>query len=147
VFQNEPVQPTWYEKKLWHMYDCTDYAVNLFNLPTVAYSGEIDRQKQAADMMAKAMDVEGLQLTHIIGPKTGHSYHPEARAEVNRRIDAIMARGRDRLPRRVKFQTWTLRYNESHWVHRRLAAALGTWPRRGRIDGRRHPRETKGSPP
>ncbi len=53
VFQNETVQPTWYEKKLWHLYDCTDYAVNLFNCPTVAYSGENDRQKQAADMMAE----------------------------------------------------------------------------------------------
>jgi hypothetical protein len=37
VFQSESVQPTWYEKKLWHLYDCTDYAVNLFNCPTVAY--------------------------------------------------------------------------------------------------------------
>ena len=36
------LQPTWYEKKLWHWYDCTDYAVNLFNCPTVAYSGEND---------------------------------------------------------------------------------------------------------
>ena len=35
VFQNETVQPTWYEKKLWHLYDCTDYALNLFNCPTV----------------------------------------------------------------------------------------------------------------
>ena len=53
VFQNESVKPTWYEQKLWHLYDCTDYALNLFNCPTVAYSGEVDRQKQAADMMAR----------------------------------------------------------------------------------------------
>ena len=57
IYQNEKLQPTWYEKKLWHWYDCTDYAVNLFNLPTVAYSGEIDRQKQAADVMAKGSSV------------------------------------------------------------------------------------------
>ena len=56
VFQNETVQPTWYEQKLWHLYDCTDYALNLINCPTVAYSGERDRQKQAADMMAKALE-------------------------------------------------------------------------------------------
>ncbi len=78
VFQNEKVQPTWYEQKLWHMYDCTDYALNIYNLPTVAYSGEIDGQKQAADIMAKAMKKEGLELTHIIGPKTGHSYEKGA---------------------------------------------------------------------
>jgi hypothetical protein len=116
VFQNEPVQPTWYEQKLWHLYDCTDYAVNLFNLPTVAYSGEIDRQKQAADMMAKALAAEGMELTHIIGPKTAHAYHPQAKVEINRRIDAIAAKGRDPLPEQVRFTTWTLRYNRSHWV-------------------------------
>ena len=79
VFQNEKVTPTWYEQKLWHLYDATDYAVNLFNCPTVAYSGEVDRQKQAADMMAKALGAEEIELTHIIGPKTAHAYHPQAR--------------------------------------------------------------------
>jgi dienelactone hydrolase len=116
VFQKEKVQPTWYEKKLWRLYDCPDYAVNLFNLPTVAYSGEIDRQKQAADVMERALKKEGINLVHIIGPKTGHSYHADARREINRRIDAIAELGRDRLPRKVKFQTHTLRYNRSFWV-------------------------------
>src|SRR5947207_3704892 len=90
VFQREKVQPTWYEQKLWHLYDCTDYAVNVFNCPTVAYSGEIDRQKQAADMMAKAMKAEGIELTHIIGPKTAHAYERGAKEEDNRRIDSIV---------------------------------------------------------
>jgi hypothetical protein len=110
------VKPTAYEQTLWHMYDCTDYAINLFNLPTVAYSGEIDGQKQAADLMEKAMKEEGLVLTHIIGPKTAHAYEPEAKKEVARRIDEIVAKGRDPLPKHIKFSTWLLRYNESHWV-------------------------------
>jgi pimeloyl-ACP methyl ester carboxylesterase len=116
VFQNEPVQPTWYEQKLWHLYDCTDYALNLYNLPTVAYSGEIDKQKQAADMMAAAMKKEGLSLEHVIGPKTGHRYHPQAKQEVNRRIDSIAARGRNPVPESVRFTTYTLRYNRSFWL-------------------------------
>ncbi|HLF94598.1 MAG TPA: prolyl oligopeptidase family serine peptidase [Planctomycetota bacterium] len=116
VWQRDPVKPTAFEQTLWHMYDCTDYAVNLFNLPTVAYSGEIDGQKQAADIMAKAMKLEGLELTHIIGPKTAHAYEPEAKKEVAKRIDEIVAKGRDPLPKHVKFTTWMLRYNESHWV-------------------------------
>jgi acetyl esterase/lipase len=116
VFQNEKVEPTWYEKKLWHWYDCPDYAVNLFNLPTVAYSGENDRQKQAADVMARALKKEGIDLVHIIGPKTGHSYHPEAKKEIDRRLDEIVAKGLDRRPKHVKFQTYTLRYNRSFWV-------------------------------
>jgi dienelactone hydrolase len=116
VFQNEEVKPTWYEKKLWHLYDCTDWAMNLYHCPTVAYSGENDRQKQAADMMAKALEAEGIKLVHIIGPQTGHSYHPDAKKEINRRIDSIMKMGRDQVPSDIRFTTWTLRYNQMHWV-------------------------------
>ena len=39
VFQKETLQPTWYEKKLWHLYYATDWAENIFHCPTVAYSG------------------------------------------------------------------------------------------------------------
>lgn len=116
VFQNEKLKPTDFEQKLWHLYDCTDYAANLYNLPTVAYSGETDKQKQAADIMAEAMKKEGLELVHIIGPKTGHSYEKVAKEEVAKRIDEIMAKGRDPLPKKIRFTTWTLQYNESHWV-------------------------------
>ncbi|MBL8798138.1 MAG: prolyl oligopeptidase family serine peptidase [Planctomycetia bacterium] len=133
-FQNEKVQPTWYEKKLWHWYDCTDYALNLVNCPTVAYSGEIDKQKQAADAMARALKAEGIELTHIIGPKTGHSYHPDAKREINRRIDSIVEYGRQQTPFEIKFTTWTLRYHqlawlsidglEEHWERARVNAEL-----------------------
>ncbi len=116
VFQNEKMQPTWYEQALWHQYNATDYALNFFNLPTVAYSGEIDAQKQAAAAMAKAMTAEGIELTHIIGPQTKHAYHAASRQEINRRIDTIAARGRDSLPREVRFTTWTLRYNTCSWI-------------------------------
>ncbi len=108
--------PPWYVQRLWHLYDVTDYAANLFNCPVVAYSGGIDPQKQAADLMSAAMAAEGLELVHIIGPNTGHKFEPGAKAEVARRVDALMEKGRDPLPRRVRFTTWTLRYNQQDWV-------------------------------
>ena len=116
VFQNEEVRPTWYEKKLFHLYDCTDWAINLSQCPTVAYSGAKDRQKQAADMMAKALAAEGIDLVHIIGPDTEHKYHPESKVEINRRIDAIAKLGRPELPKSIHFVTYTLRYNKMRWV-------------------------------
>jgi dienelactone hydrolase len=131
VFQQEKVQPPWYEQKLWHLYDCTDYAVNLFNCPTVAYSGEIDRQKQAADVMAKALAAEGITLTHIIGPRTAHAYERHAKAEVERRVSSIVRRGRDRVPRRIRFTTWTLRYNRCLWL---TVDGLGQHWERARVD-------------
>jgi pimeloyl-ACP methyl ester carboxylesterase len=116
MYRNETVQPTEWEKKLWHLYDATDYAANLFNLPTVAYSGEIDKQRQAAEMMTKAMKAEGLDLIHLIGPGTAHKYHPETKKEVAKQIDALAAKGRPAGPARVKFTTYTLHYNHSYWL-------------------------------
>ena len=116
VFQNEKVEPTWYEKTLWHLYDCTDYAANLLQCPTVAYSGELDGQKQAADVMDEALRAEEVRLTHIIGPATKHAYHPEARKEVERRLDSIAAAGRKRVFRSVDFVTYTLKYDKMSWV-------------------------------
>jgi len=132
VFQNETLHPTAYEQKLWHMYDCTDYARNLFNVPTVAYSGEKDIQKQAADKMEASMKKEGLTLVHLIGPGTGHSYHAETKKELNRRIDEIVARGRNPVPPTISFTTYTLRYNRCFWL---LLQGLERHWERARVNG------------
>jgi len=111
-----PAQPPWYVERLWHLYDVTDYAANLFNCPVVAYSGEIDAQREAAELMNRAMAREGIDLVHIIGPKTAHKFEPNAKEEVARRVDAIMEKGRDPMPKKVRLTTWTLRYNNMAWV-------------------------------
>jgi len=116
TFQNETLKPRSWEKTLWHWYDCTDWAINLFNCPTIAYSGEVDKQKQAADMMVKAMDQAGLNLVHIIGPGMGHKFHPDSLAEIESRLATIADRGRVKTPRTVRLTTWTLRYNRMNWV-------------------------------
>jgi dienelactone hydrolase len=124
-FQGESLQPQPWERKLWNLYDSTTVAGNLFNCPTVAYSGEIDKQKQAADLMAEALKQEGMELTHIIGPKTAHSFEKEAKAEVVGRIDRLAGLGRRTIPLDSRFTTWTLKNNrtpigtidalEEHW--------------------------------
>jgi hypothetical protein len=115
ALSKEP-KPACFEQKLWHLYDATDYAANLFNLPTIAYSGELDKQKQAADIMARAMQAEGLELAHLIGPGVEHKYEPKTKLELARQFDALMARGTDPWPERVRLTTWTLRYNRNKWV-------------------------------
>ena len=132
-FQKETLTPTWYERKLWRMYDCVDWAANLSQCPTVAYSGEIDIQKQAADIMEQALEKEGIDLVHIIGPKTAHRYHPEAAKEVERRFASIARKGRERFPRRIRFVTYTLKYDRMGWV---TVDGMGTHWERARVDGR-----------
>lgn len=116
VFHKETLAPTWWETKLYHLYDATDWASNLWHCPVIAYSGELDSQKQAADIMAAALRKEGMELVHVIGPKTKHSYHPEARNEVERRITVLADRGRESLPENIRFVTYTLRYNRCGWI-------------------------------
>ncbi|RCS54425.1 hypothetical protein DTL42_04585 [Bremerella cremea] len=116
VFQKETLEPTWYEKKLWQWYDCPGYAENLFNLPTIAYSGEIDIQKQAADVMEETLAKEDMPLTHIIGPQTKHSIHADSKKIISAKLDALAEVGRDTMPRRIQFATFTLRYPQMFWV-------------------------------
>ena len=139
IYQNETLKPTWYEVKLWHLYDSIDYAVNIYNVPTVAYSGEIDGQRQAAEMMTKAMAAEGLKLTHIIGPKAGHFYEKNAKVDVANRIDAFVAQGNDIAPESIKFTTWTLKYNTIKWL---TVDAMGEEWERARVDADLQPSST-----
>ena len=115
-FQKEKLNPTWYEKKLWHLYDCPDYATNLIHCPTVAYSGEIDIQKQAADIMEAALKERNIDLVHIIGPKTGHKIYPDSKKQIEQKMTALAKPGRKRNPLQVHLETYTLKYNKMHWV-------------------------------
>jgi len=110
------IQLTWFEDKLQHLTNATDYAANFFNVPVIAYNGDMDAQKQAADIMEKNMDAEGLTLSRVIGKNIGHAYTPAAIVQINEMIDAVAQRGRDQWPREVRFTTWTLKYNRMRWV-------------------------------
>ncbi len=106
----------WWEQLLWRQYEGTGIAANLHNLPTLAYTGELDGQKEASDLMEAAMAKEGLKLERFIGPQTAHKYHDETKAALTRRLEELIARGRDPLPREVWLATYTLRYPEARWV-------------------------------
>jgi dienelactone hydrolase len=108
--------PPWWEQTLWHLYDATDYVANLQNTALIAYSGEIDPQKQSADIMDKAASDAGFKLERIIGPNTAHKYEPEAKKELERRLEIHAANGRPLNPRKVTLVTYTLQYNRQAWV-------------------------------
>ncbi|MBI3191859.1 MAG: prolyl oligopeptidase family serine peptidase, partial [Pedosphaera parvula] len=106
----------WYEQKLWNLYDALACPINLVNTKLVAYSGELDAQKVAADYMEQALAAEGIKMTHIIGPNTEHRYEPEAKKKVTALMDEAAAKGVNHLPRKISFVTHTLKYNQMHWV-------------------------------
>lgn len=117
-FQSEDLSSTPdYQRTLWQLYDCTYWSRNLVHCPTVAYSGEIDRQKQAADVMERSLAEHGIEMTHIIGPQTAHKIHPDSKIAVEQQMDSLAASVTSRLPTQIDFTTHTLRYNRMHWVH------------------------------
>lgn len=116
VFQQEKLEPTWWEQRLWQLYDCPGWCANLRHCPTVAYSGELDSQKQAADVMEKALADVGIDLVHIIGPQTKHQIHPQSKVEIEERMTSLARVGRDWQPHDLVLHTSTLRYNRMHWL-------------------------------
>lgn len=105
-----------WEQTLWRQYEATGIAGNLFNVPTLAYAGELDGQKQASDLMEAAMAAAGLKLERFIGPQTAHKYHDATKAALTSRFDELIAKGRERVPREIRFSTYPLRYAESAWL-------------------------------
>jgi dienelactone hydrolase len=113
--QDKELPPS-YVQSLWHLYDVPSYTRNLFNLPVVAYSGENDKQIQAARIMEESFAEHGHTLPHIIGPGMGHAYHPKSLEELGKLMADAARKGIDRHPRAISLQTRTLRYNRCHWV-------------------------------
>lgn len=117
-FQNEEVRKTApdFQQTLWQLYDCPPWAINLTHCPTVAYSGELDRQKQAADVMQTRLKNLGIDLVHVIGPETAHKIHPDSKIEIENRMNLLARHTTRSVPQRVQFSTVTLRYPQMHWV-------------------------------
>jgi hypothetical protein len=108
--------PPWWEQVLWRWYDATTVARNLSGLPLVAYSGEIDGQKQAAEIMIRYAKEEGIEIPHVIGPQTGHKYHPDSKPQIEKFISDALEKGRQQFPHSIKFTTYTLMYPERDWL-------------------------------
>lgn len=108
--------PAKHVQMLWGIYDVPGYVRNLFNLPVIAYSGENDKQIQAARVMEQAYESEGRSLTHLIGPGMGHKYHPDTLAEILRRMDAWVETPDTRARDRFSVQTKHWRYGGRNGV-------------------------------
>jgi len=106
----------WWEQKLWNLYDPLACPINLINTTLVAYSGEDDAQKAAADLMEAALLKDGVKMTHIIGPKTGHSYEANAKKTVAGLVDEATNKGINQMPKKVTLVTHSLKFNSAHWV-------------------------------
>jgi len=135
-FQQEEFNPGETQRSLLHWYDCPEWANNLRHLPTIAYSGELDRQKQAADVMEAACKERGFTIPHVIGPQTAHKIHPDSLTEIEKFIAAEAVRGRPATPAEIDFTTYTLRYPTHTWL---TIEGLGEHWREARVQAKARP--------
>lgn len=102
------------------IYDALNYAPNAFNVPIVAYSGEIDKQRLAAENIEKRLKELQLtqQFTHLIGPGLEHKFPPEwqqkAEAELQKYVGQEL--GRKPYPKTIHFHTFTPMHGECAWL-------------------------------
>jgi poly(3-hydroxybutyrate) depolymerase len=99
-----------------HMLDSVDYAANAAMIPVVAAMGEKDPFFQAHVIMGAAFQKEGLPFTNLISPGTAHVQDPATWTEQMRRVGEFASIGVFRSPKRVRFVTWTLKYNRCQWI-------------------------------
>jgi pimeloyl-ACP methyl ester carboxylesterase len=115
-FQDEVFRPTDAQAALLDWYDCPGWANNLRTLPTIAYSGELDRQKQASDVMVAACRSRGFEIPHVIGAKMGHKIDPGSMQAIEAFLVEAAGKGRPSVPRAIDFTTYTLRYPRHTWL-------------------------------
>ncbi|WP_169972684.1 prolyl oligopeptidase family serine peptidase [Tautonia rosea] len=119
-----------YQRKGLHIYDAVDYALNAFNVPMVGYGGEEDPQLQASENLVQALNdlgfttttegletrAEGINFLRIVGEGMGHRVDPASKAAIDAFLDEHARRGVDYAASRVRFVTYSTRYNRAAWL-------------------------------
>lgn len=109
-----------HEKGVWPIYDAYLYARNALHVPTVGYGSVDDPQIQASLNVKEQLGREevppsGLGALFLTGPKIGHKFAPESKAESEAFILKAMAAGRA-APDHIRFLTYTARYGKCYWL-------------------------------
>lgn len=109
---NLPKQLPDYQEKCLHIYDAVNYTENAFNVPVVAYSGEKDAQKKAADNIENALKgfKEKVNFTHLIAPGLEHQMPKDWQEKAETEYRKYADKGRERSEEHVHFVTYTPRY-------------------------------------
>ena len=108
--------PAAYEQTLWGLYDVPNYSRNFLNVSLITYSGEKDKQIQAAQVMERELKKHGLTLNHIIGPNMGHKYDPDSQKKIDNIVRKALKKKSSDLPLKISLQTRTLRYPKMYWL-------------------------------
>lgn len=110
----DPLTP--WQKTTLHMVDAIDYAANGGMVPVVATMGDQDPYYATHLQMEQAFEKEGVPFVGLIDRGAGHGVTAKAMEEHLRRLGEYAAKGLDPFPKKIRFVTWSLRFNHCHWI-------------------------------
>ncbi|WP_168564639.1 prolyl oligopeptidase family serine peptidase [Crateriforma spongiae] len=115
-----PFELTPARRQLLNWYDVLPWAGNLRNTHVIAYSGEVDKQKQAADRVAQACKAMGFQWPYVIGAGMGHKIDPASMQQIESQLakwaDPTKQTESGLPPAKLDWTTYTLRYNRAGFL-------------------------------
>ena len=117
-----PYEPSDWGRRLLLWYDVSPWVDNLSNTQVVAYSGELDPQRAAAEAMvaaakaSKRLTADGFEITHIIGKGMGHKIDDASAAMINARLVQLEAEVGKQPRTKIHLVTHTLRYHQIDWL-------------------------------
>ena len=117
-YQNVSEMLSDHQHRTLHIYDAVDYALNAFNVPTITYGGELDKQLAASLLMQEAAERDGVEIRGLVGKGMGHKFDDESLATFMAFHAQHSRKGRPRFPgpREIRFVTWTPKYNQCEWL-------------------------------
>ena len=130
----DPATLPWYEVRLWTTTDVPPVARNLLNLPAIAYSGEVDKQRAASEIMVETLAAAGRVLPHVIGAGMPHKYDDASKREITAFLQQAAAVGRPARAMEIHLATTTLADSRVGWVE---ALGLGEHLCPARVDAGR----------
>ncbi len=96
VTLDAPVRPE--VESCLHIYDAVDYAENAFNVPVVAYSGEIDKQKAAAQNIEDKLKPLNIRMTHLVAHRPGTQLPARVAEKDGRRVCHLLVQRQTTVP-------------------------------------------------
>ncbi len=117
--KNPPFAMSEAQTRLLHWYDVIPWVGNFKNTNLVAYSGEVDNQRQAAELVLAETVRLDVPMQHVIGAKMGHKIDAVSAVTIEQRLNAIAKdiAAPPRKPRaEIDFVTYTLRYSKVDWL-------------------------------
>lgn len=117
-YQKVTTKLPWFQDLPLRIYDTTNYAMNLANVPLETYGGEVDPQLAASTTMRGLAEPLKVPVKVIVGPNMGHKFDDASKAEF---MAFHAAHAKTGLPdsadrKKIRFVTCTVKYNECDWL-------------------------------